>query len=58
VDEFGERRGDPQGGRGVESKFVVAASEVLYEGVSGDDRLGGMVVRSPRIDRSRCLSWL
>jgi hypothetical protein len=37
--EFGERSGDPQGGWGVGSEFVVAASEVLYERVSGDDDL-------------------
>ena len=37
--EFGECAGDPQGGWGVESEFVVATSEVLHEGVSGDDHL-------------------
>jgi hypothetical protein len=39
VGEFGERGGDPQGRWCVESEFVVAASEVLHEGVSGDDHV-------------------
>jgi hypothetical protein len=37
--EFGERGGDPQHGRGVDGEFVMAAVEVLHEGVSGDDYL-------------------
>src|SRR5437879_467742 len=41
--EFGERRGDTQGGWRVGGEFVVAASEVLDEGMSGDDHLCGLV---------------
>jgi hypothetical protein len=37
--EFGERGGDPRCLRGVDGEFVVAASKVLYEGVSSDDHL-------------------
>jgi hypothetical protein len=37
--EFGERRGDPQYGAGVGSELVVAAAQILYEGVSGDHDL-------------------
>jgi hypothetical protein len=37
--EFGERSGDPRGRRCVEAEFVVAAVEVLHEGVSGDDHV-------------------
>ena len=37
--EFGKRRGDPRGGRGVDGEFVVSAAEVLHERVSGDDHL-------------------
>jgi len=45
--EFGERCGDPRGGRGVESEFVVSAAEVLDEGMSGDDHLCGSVGAQP-----------
>ncbi len=38
--EFGERGGDPQRGAGVDSEFVVAAAQILHEGVPGDDHLG------------------
>jgi hypothetical protein len=38
--EFGERRGDPQCGAGVDSEFVVAAAQILYEGMAGDHDLG------------------
>jgi hypothetical protein len=37
--ELGERCGDPLGGWGVDGEFVVAAAQVLHEGVSGDDYL-------------------
>jgi hypothetical protein len=37
--ELGERCGHALGRRGVESEFVVAASEILDEGMSGDDHL-------------------
>jgi hypothetical protein len=37
--EFGERCGHPLGRWDVESEFVVAAPEVLHEGVPGDDHL-------------------
>jgi hypothetical protein len=37
--EFGERSGDACSGRGVHGEFVVAASKVLHEGVSGDDQV-------------------
>jgi hypothetical protein len=43
--EFGERRGDTQGGRCVGGEFVVAASEVLDEGVSGDGDGGWLADR-------------
>jgi hypothetical protein len=35
--EFAERRSDSPSGRGVDAEFVVAAPEVLHEGVPGDD---------------------
>jgi hypothetical protein len=35
--EFGERSGDPRCRRGIDGEFVVAAADVLQEGVSGDD---------------------
>jgi hypothetical protein len=38
--EFGECGGEAPGGRGVDGEFIVAAAEVLDEGVSGDDDLG------------------
>ena len=41
--EFGKRSGDPRSGRGVDGEFVVAAVEVLQEGVSGDDHLRCLV---------------
>jgi hypothetical protein len=44
--EFGERRGNPQSWD-VESEFVVAAAKVLYERVSGDDRLRRSVGAQP-----------
>ncbi|GAA0714154.1 hypothetical protein GCM10010199_13900 [Dactylosporangium roseum] len=37
--EFGERRGDPQSGRGVDGEFVVSVAEIPREGVAGDDHL-------------------
>jgi hypothetical protein len=33
---FGERRGDPQPVAGVDAEFVVAAAQVLDEGIAGD----------------------
>ncbi|WP_425413164.1 hypothetical protein [Micromonospora matsumotoense] len=41
--EFGEHGGHPQRGPDVSGAFVVPASEVLHEGMAGDDRLGGAV---------------
>ena len=41
--ELGERCGDAESAWGVDAEFVVAAAQVLHEGVSGDDRLGGAV---------------
>ena len=38
--EKGERGGHPQLQRDVDGEFVVAATQILREGVSGDDRLG------------------
>jgi hypothetical protein len=43
LDEFGERRGDPQGGAGVDSEFVVPAAQILHEGVPGDHDLRGPI---------------
>jgi hypothetical protein len=37
--EFGERRSDPQSRASVDSELVVAAAQVLYEGVPGDHHL-------------------
>jgi hypothetical protein len=34
--ELGERPGDAQRGTGVDSEFVVAAAQILEEGVPGD----------------------
>jgi hypothetical protein len=42
--EFGERSGDPRCRRGVDSEFVVAAADILDEGVPGDDHLGCAVL--------------
>jgi hypothetical protein len=41
--EFSECRGTAQGGRGIESQFVMPATEVLDEGMSGDDDRGRSV---------------
>jgi hypothetical protein len=38
--EFGERRHDAQPTVSVEAEFVVAAANVLHEGVSSDDHVG------------------
>jgi hypothetical protein len=38
--EFGEGGGESVGRRSVECDVVVAASQILYEGVPGDDHLG------------------
>ena len=40
---LGERRGDAQRWWGVESEFVVAAAQILHEGVPGDDHLRGPI---------------
>jgi hypothetical protein len=40
ISEFGERRGDPHPVAGVDAEFVVAAAQVLQEGVTGDHHLG------------------
>jgi hypothetical protein len=37
--EFAECGGYSHSGRGVEAKFVVSASQILHEGVPGDDHL-------------------
>ncbi len=41
--KFGKRRGKACRGRGVEGKLVVAAAEILDEGVPGDDHLRGPI---------------
>jgi hypothetical protein len=41
--EFGERCGDPQSGEGVDSEFVVAAAQILQEGVARDHDLRGPI---------------
>jgi hypothetical protein len=41
--EFVERPADSQSGRRVHTKLVVAATEVLNEGVTGDDHVGSPV---------------
>jgi hypothetical protein len=54
--EFGERRGDPQGGWGVDAEFVVAAAGVLHEArLSGGardryaaDRLANLLAQQGR----------
>jgi hypothetical protein len=38
--QLGERGSNPRDGRCVESQFLMAASDVLHEGVSGDDDAG------------------
>lgn len=40
-DELGERRSKSSGGQGVQPEVVVAPAQVLYEGVPGEDDLGG-----------------
>jgi len=47
VDEFGERDRHPQRRWQVNTDFVVAAANVLDEGVSGDDGLCGAVGAQP-----------
>jgi hypothetical protein len=54
--EFGERRSDAESTRDVEPEFVVAAANVLDEGVSGDDHGGcsigaqaAWLARHPRV---------
>jgi hypothetical protein len=37
--EFGERRVNPQCGAGIDSEFVMAAAQILYEGVADDHDL-------------------
>jgi hypothetical protein len=37
--EWDERRGYPQGGAGVDCEFVVAAAQILPEGMPGDQEL-------------------
>jgi hypothetical protein len=44
--ELGERRSDPCSPRSVDGEFIVAASEVLREGVSGDDDLRALARRA------------
>jgi hypothetical protein len=41
--EFGERSGDPLGGRGVDAESVVSAPEILDERVPAIRRSGGGV---------------
>jgi hypothetical protein len=41
--KFGEGRGDPQGGAGVGSEVVVAAAQILHEGVPGDHHVRGAI---------------
>ena len=43
VDECRERSGDPSSGWSIGTDFVVAAAQVLHEGVAGDDHLCGRV---------------
>lgn len=43
--------------RGVDPQFVVATAQVLDEGMPSDDDARGPSVFSPRIGRSRALSW-
>ena len=43
VGQFAERRGDPQRWAGVDSKVVVAAAQILDEGVPGDHHLCGAI---------------
>jgi hypothetical protein len=45
--EFVERRSDPQTGERVDAEFVVAATDVLHEGVAPDDHAGGAVALQP-----------
>jgi hypothetical protein len=47
LNEFGERRGDPQRGPGFDSKFVVAAAQILHEGVAVDHHLRGAIGLKP-----------
>jgi hypothetical protein len=37
--KFGERPAEPQCRRGVDCDFVVAAAQILHEGVPADDHL-------------------
>jgi len=39
VGEFGERCADPQRRGGVDAEFVVAAAQILHEGMPGDHDL-------------------
>jgi hypothetical protein len=46
LEEFGERRDDPQCERCVRCEFVVAAAQTLQEGVAGNHQLRGRSVVS------------
>jgi hypothetical protein len=52
VGEFGEGCGDPMPGVDIATEFVVSATEVLDECVSGADDIGDCSVWSPRLGRS------
>jgi hypothetical protein len=54
--ELGERRRDPQFGTDVDAEFVVAAAQVLQEGVPAITTCAVRSVCSPRIGLSRRLS--
>jgi hypothetical protein len=41
--EFGERRGDPQGGADVYCEFEVSVAQILHEGVASDHYLSSPI---------------
>jgi hypothetical protein len=54
--EFGERRGNPQRGDGVDAEFVVAAAQILQKACPAITICAVRSVCRPRIGLSRRLS--
>ena len=55
--EFGERGGDPQVADGFGSEFVVAAAQILQEGVAGDHYLRCPISLKSAHRTEPALSW-
>ena len=60
-DEFGEGRGQPMPGGSIQPEFVVAAAEILDEGMSGANHAGAVALRgvgAAEIGKSRLVRSL